>query len=183
MNGAGPLILAWVFALVAFAQEAPSRRPTRPAIPFEDLFRAACGPRFLHRVAQSHVESRWNPRAVSPVGAKGLMQAMDPTWGWYVERGWVKPTDSPFDPAAAIVGGDHHMSYLETFFHGDQVAAWASFNWGQGRVLRVLQAQAHARQVGRATPQAWIQSAPRETQDYVVRIPATEDRLTRQGVK
>lgn len=171
-------------ALPLFAQVAPSGRATPAPIPYADIFRATCGARYGDRVAQSYVESRWNPRAVSPVGAQGLLQAMPGTWTWYQDRGWVARGASPFDPAPAIVGGHRHMVYLEAFFQGDQVAAWAAFNWGQGnvrRVVRIIQAREHARALGLAAPSAWLALAPRETQDYVVRIPATRARLQREG--
>ncbi|GAA1767518.1 lytic transglycosylase domain-containing protein [Kocuria aegyptia] len=45
--------------------------------------------------AQLDVESRWDPRAVSPAGAQGLAQFMPDTWKRY-GRG------DPFDPRAAI---------------------------------------------------------------------------------
>lgn len=152
--------------------------------PFREDFRAACGPRALDRVAQSYVESGWNPRAVSPVGARGLLQAMPKTWGWYEVRGWVPRGASPFDPPAAIRGGHAHMVYLERYFDGDQVKAWAAFNCGQENVNRAVRLTAA---MG-LPPDAWLQvlhlitkQNAAETRGYVLRIPAVRARLARRG--
>ena len=52
--------------------------------------------------AQVHQESRWNPNAVSPVGAKGLTQFMPGTSAW---MGNVDPelaSNQPFNPGWAL---------------------------------------------------------------------------------
>lgn len=47
--------------------------------------------------AQIEQESDWNPNAVSPAGAEGIAQFAPGTWPT-----WSRPSESPFDPAAAI---------------------------------------------------------------------------------
>ncbi|HST72447.1 lytic transglycosylase domain-containing protein [Kocuria rosea] len=63
----------------------------------DDVLAAAelCGLPPAVVAAQLDVESRWNPRAVSPAGAQGLAQFMPDTWREY-GRG------DPFDPHDAI---------------------------------------------------------------------------------
>lgn len=55
--------------------------------------------------AQLDVESRWDPRAVSPAGARGLAQFMPRTWARY-GRG------DPFDPRAAIRAQGRYLKDL-----------------------------------------------------------------------
>ncbi|QCU77950.1 CHAP domain-containing protein [Citricoccus sp. SGAir0253] len=56
--------------------------------------------------AQIDQESRWDPRAVSPVGAQGLTQFMPATWAQ-----WGNGAD-PFDPRAAITAQGRYMKHL-----------------------------------------------------------------------
>jgi hypothetical protein len=72
-------------------------------------------------------ESSWNPRAQSPVGAKGLPQLMDGT-----ARG-LGVTD-PFDPAQALPAGARYLKQQLDRFGGDVVKALAAYNAGPGAV-------------------------------------------------
>ncbi|ATO34600.1 transglycosylase SLT domain-containing protein [Dickeya dianthicola] len=52
--------------------------------------------------AQLHQESGWNPRAVSPVGARGLAQFMPSTASWISQAVPDLTANQPFNPAWAI---------------------------------------------------------------------------------
>ncbi len=75
------------------------------------------------------VESNFDPRAVSPVGAQGLMQLMPFT----AERMMV--TDIQ-DPRQNIFGGTRYLRVLANLFNGDIHLTVAAYNAGEGAVIR-----------------------------------------------
>ena len=92
-------------------------------------------------------ESHFHTRAVSPKGARGLMQLMPGT----ASRLGVR---KPFDPAQNIFGGTQYLKGLLQMFGGRLDLALASYNAGEGAVIKY----------GRTVPPY------RETRDYVRRV-------------
>jgi len=109
-------------------------------------------PALLHAVVE--VESAYNPQAVSPKGALGLMQLMPATAALY-------GVQNPFDISENLVAGAVHLRSLIDRFSGDMSLALAAYNAGSGAVL------AHG---GRIPPYA-------ETRRYVPAVLQRYERL------
>ncbi len=73
-------------------------------------------------------ESRWNPRAVSPAGARGLAQLMAGTARMLGVN--------PDDPHHNLEGGARYLRMQLDAFDGDLEKALAAYNAGPGRVIR-----------------------------------------------
>lgn len=89
--------------------------------------------------AQSYQESRYNPAAVSPVGATGLMQIMPGTGReMAVKTGVAGPLTSPF---VSVLYGTAYMGQMLAFWSSPRTPgerlelAQASYNTGAGHVL------------------------------------------------
>jgi Rod binding domain-containing protein len=74
-------------------------------------------------------ESAGNPNAISPKGAKGLMQLMD---GTARDMG----VGSSFSPFENITGGVKYLRNMLDSFNGDESLALASYNAGPGAVKK-----------------------------------------------
>ncbi len=83
---------------------------------------------FLKAVAK--VESNFNPKAVSPKSAKGLMQMIDAT----AKAMQVK---DPFDPRQSIFGGARYLRLLANKFEGNMALTAAAYNAGPHRVEKL----------------------------------------------
>lgn len=112
----------------------PKVKPARKAPPAhlaETVDRIArqnqVSPELVHSVIQ--VESNYDPYAVSPKGALGLMQLIPST----ARRFGVADV---FDPADNIQGGARYLKYLLDLYQGDEALALAAYNAGEGAVSR-----------------------------------------------
>jgi soluble lytic murein transglycosylase len=80
-------------------------------------------------------ESRYDPEALSPVGARGLMQVMPPTQTWIAEQLGedISPGDA-FTPEANIRMGAWFFHFLLDYFDGDLDLVIAAYNAGAASV-------------------------------------------------
>ena len=76
-----------------------------------------------------HTESAFNPSAVSPKGASGLMQLMPGTASRYGVR-------DIFDPVENVYAGVHYLHDLKQMFNGNMQLTVAAYNAGENAVLR-----------------------------------------------
>lgn len=136
----------------------PSYVTTRPAedvaddnvyepLILEHAARQSLRPELVRAVIQ--VESGFNPRALSPKGAMGLMQLMPAT-------ARSLGVNNPWDPAQNIRGGTDYLRRLLDEYDGNEELALAAYNAGSGAVAKY----------GRRIPPY------RETRDYVRKVGA-----------
>ncbi len=105
---------------------------TKTATPYRDLIRAAAvrhglAPELVESVIR--VESNFEARAVSPKGARGLMQLMPSTAAKLRVR-------NVFDARENIEGGVRHLRHLVDRYGGDLTLALAAYNAGGEAVGR-----------------------------------------------
>ncbi|MGI5836052.1 MAG: lytic transglycosylase domain-containing protein [Chloroflexota bacterium] len=96
---------------------------------FDHIIRAAAQKEGLDEnlvKAVIQAESNFNPTAVSPVGAKGLMQLMDST-------AKALGVEDPFDPVANVMGGVKFLRSMLDRFQSIPLAL-AAYNAGPGTV-------------------------------------------------
>jgi Transglycosylase SLT domain len=74
-------------------------------------------------------ESRFRRKAISPVGARGLMQLMPRTGRWMGAR-------DLYDPEQNIDAGVKYIKYLNKRFKGNRKLTIAAYNGGEGNVKR-----------------------------------------------
>ena len=96
-----------------------------------------------------HQESTFKSRAISPKGARGLMQLMPGTAARY-------GVSNIFDPKQNIDGGTRYMKFLLNLFDGDVNLALAGYNAGEGAVMKYgyqvppySETQEYVRRIGR----------------------------------
>src|ERR1700704_2796922 len=129
-------------SLPAATQQAPSQlasipssgsvktSPAKSPIPLNDVVNSASAtyhldPDLVNSVI--HAESGFNAHAVSPKGARGLMQLMPGTAN---QLG----VNDAFDPEANVTGGSHYLRELLELYNFDLVKALAAYNAGPQRV-------------------------------------------------
>ena len=111
-------------------------------------------------------ESYYNPKAKSRVGATGLMQLMPPTAKEHAGRLRIPFAVSRLEnPDVNIRLGTFHLRMLIDMFRGNTYFAVASYNAGQGNVLKWRRAAP-----GKPTDE-FLESIPfQETRNYVKRV-------------
>lgn len=130
-------------------EEAEPEKTLPPSLPYREIIARACQENQVDWklvAALIRVESNFNPRAVSPKGAQGLMQLMPSTQADLGVR-------DPFSPEENIRGGVRYLRWLLDAFQGDLELTLAAYNAG---IRRVREVQA-------------VPPIP-ETQRYVARI-------------
>ena len=139
----GRLVRSIVVKAPAGAPSASSMNPQVRAMVEETAKNLDVSPLLVDSVIQ--VESNYNPYAISPKGAQGLMQLMPAT----ARRFGVK---NSFDPQQNLEGGVRYLKFLQETFQDDRLAV-AAYNAGEKAVTKY----------GNVPPY-------RETVDYVAKV-------------
>ncbi|MBD2780354.1 murein transglycosylase D [Xenorhabdus sp. 42] len=111
------------------------------------------------------VESAFNPHATSYAKAAGLWQII-PSTGRYYGLTQDKWYDARRDIAASTTVALDMLNSLNKRFNGDWLLTIASYNSGEGRVMRAIKDN---QEKGKPTD-FWSLSLPRETMHYVPKI-------------
>lgn len=177
---------------VLYVKEIPppppvAERPAAPAemaagrsgSPYSELIRRAAErnalpPELVESVIR--VESNFEPRAVSPKGARGLMQLMPGT-------ARLLGVQNAFDVRQNIEGGTRHLKNLMDQYRGNVVLALAAYNAGAEAVARYggvppyAETQAYvARIVGLLRRAGWVTAAEAAEQRRTETAPVEEGR-------
>jgi soluble lytic murein transglycosylase-like protein len=113
----------------AWSPKGPSSVDIGKYIPIIDSAARAYGldPKLVHAVIRA--ESGYNPNALSPKGAVGMMQLIPATAQRYGVRNSNDPTEN-------IHGGSRYLSDLIKMFNGNVELALAGYNAGENAVIR-----------------------------------------------
>jgi len=119
-------------------------------------------------MALSRQESAFNDSAVSPVGARGLMQLMPATARETARRHQIRYSGvgDLTDASRNILIGSRYYREMLNKFNNNRILATAAYNAGPGRVI------SWRRNSGGQLPfDAWIEAIPfRETRNYVQNV-------------
>jgi len=130
----------------------------------------AVEPALAYAIARQ--ESAFDAYALSPVGARGLMQLMLPTAEETARKAKLAfaPEKLTSDPAYNVTIGTAHLGELVEYWGGSYVLAIASYNAGAGNVKKWIAANGDPRAAG-SDPMRWVERIPvSETRFYVQRV-------------
>jgi soluble lytic murein transglycosylase-like protein len=154
------------FALLCTVQPAPAEPPRAPAAAPRPSVDAIC--RTLAQAAASNdlpqeffarliwQESRFDPLAISPMGAQGIAQFMPATAA-------MRGLTNAFEPLQALRESAGYLRELRITFGGNLGLAAAAYNagpaavaaWRAGRAALPFETQAYVRLVTGYTAKAW----------------------------
>ena len=124
-------------------------------------------------------ESAFDPNAVSPCGAVGLMQLMPAT------DKWIDGDIDGKDPVGNLDTGCRKESQLRAWVEQNYPyglllnqpwdegwkLVWACYNWGMGNVLKMMKkCRQENGDIKGLLFEVWMRYVPKETSDYVQKI-------------
>lgn len=137
---------------------------------FQEAFEQAAKDTRLHPellFAVARQESAMSEGAVSPAGARGLMQLLPSTAKYTAKKlGIPHATDDLFDPNHNITLGSRYLNELYQQFNGNRILATAAYNAGPHRVEQWV-----AKSSSQLPFDVWIETIPfKETRGYVQNV-------------
>ena len=128
-------LLVWILSglMIYIVSDTVYLRPNKTIshIIVESAEKAEISPYLLEAVIL--MESKFDEKAVSHVGAVGMMQLMPDTAQWISEESGL-PADSLASPEENIPLGAWYLDYLLRKYHNTEVLALAAYNAGRGNV-------------------------------------------------
>jgi len=127
-------------------------------------------------------ESRFNPLAESPAGARGLAQIMPGTESYMKEKGMIPESFDAFNPDDSRLAQRAYMESLldRSWNKGSEevkiAKALAAYNFGPTAVVRTLN-KAKEDGVDIYDSLDWLERLPLETRDYVSKILGYNERF------
>lgn len=118
-------------------------------------------------------ESQFNARAVSPAGARGLMQLMPQTAAYIDGQSFRGRADQLLDPVYNVTLGQRYISELlqHEFVQGDLIRLAAAYNGGPGNLARWSKKQDRRNGGGEDDALLFIESLPSpETRHFITRL-------------
>lgn len=118
-------------------------------------------------------ESAFNPNAVSPANAKGLLQLLPSTAKKVATRHQLAYVEEKLttDPAFNATLGSHYLDEQLSRFDGSYVLTFAAYNAGPGRINQWIKRYGDPRGKPVEDVVDWIEKIPfKETREYVQRV-------------
>ena len=118
-------------------------------------------------------ESAFNPQAVSPADARGLLQLLPSTAKRVAQRYQMAYADEKLteDPAFNATLGSHYLGEQIDKFDGSLIMTFAAYNAGPSRVTQWIKRYGDPRGKGIEAAIGWVENIPfSETREYVQRV-------------
>lgn len=159
------LIFFYILCITIFWRPSPEVRH----IIEESAVREELSPYFIEAVMLT--ESKFDEKAVSKVGAVGIMQLMPETAAWISEQSGL-PAEKLEEPAENIPLGAWYLNFLLKTYHNNEVLALAAYNAGRGNVDEWIEEN------GWDDSFSAIENIPfPETREFVKSVVTARDRL------
>jgi soluble lytic murein transglycosylase len=118
-------------------------------------------------------ESAFNPKAVSPADARGLLQILPSTAKTLAARhqlAWAEEKLTE-DPGYNATLGSHYLGEQIDKFKGSYILTFAAYNAGPGRIPQWIKRYGDPRRMKLDEVVDWIEAIPfQETRDYVQKV-------------
>jgi soluble lytic murein transglycosylase len=118
-------------------------------------------------------ESAFNPSAISPANARGLLQILPATARKVAQKYQLAYADDKLidDPAFNATLGSHYLGEQIDKFNGSYVLTFAAYNAGPGRIPQWIKRYGDPRGKDIDSVVDWVESIPfQETRDYVQKV-------------
>lgn len=165
-------ILSLIFSYILCVTVSWKPSPAVQRIINESAAREELSPYLIEAVMLT--ESKFDEKAISKVGAVGMMQLMPETAAWISEQSGLA-AENLEEPAQNIPLGVWYLKFLLKTYHNNEVLALAAYNAGRGNVDEWIKDN------GWQEGFSHMESIPfPETREFVKSVVTTRDRLVEE---